>query len=172
MVTVKENHDLVAVEQELTALRHRFHTLLLATVNDDGTPEATSAPYLEEGAYFYLFVSELAPHTRNLLNRHQASVLFIENEDEASNPFARKRLSYQCHAKEIPANDPDYGVILDKMEQQFGKLLQTLRQLQDFHLLQLQPQQGHYVAGFGRAFTIDCSAQGRLSHLSRPEEKR
>ncbi|MBF0471983.1 MAG: pyridoxamine 5'-phosphate oxidase family protein [Gammaproteobacteria bacterium] len=138
-------------------LRSQKQTLLLATVNEDGSAEASVAPYLEQEGSFYIFVSELARHTRNMRQQSAATTLFIEDENEASNPFSRRRLSYRCRVTEVKREDANYALFLDLMEKRFGKLLQTLRQLPDFHLLQLQPQSGHYVSGFARAYTLNLS---------------
>ena len=72
-------------------------SLLLATVTAQGKPESSYAPYVrdEKGA-FYIFVSELATHTKNMLQSGCASILFIQPEEQTNNFFARKRVVFDC----------------------------------------------------------------------------
>ncbi len=136
------------------------HTLLLATRSSAGDAEISYAPFVRDGSSFYIFVSELAKHTQNLLAHPQAAVMFIEPEAEANNPFARKRLTFNCRAEEIDKSDVVYERQLQAMAGKFGDIVSVLRGLPDFHLLALAPSQGLFVAGFGKAMAVD--ADGRL----------
>jgi len=149
----------------LQALLASQQSLLLSTVSVDGLPEISYAPYVrdEEGA-FYIYISELARHTRNLLNKPHAAVLLIRPESESTNLFARERVVFQCRAKEIVRDDKYYDMQLDRLQEKFSEVVGLLRTLPDFHLFALTPEGGQYVVGFGRAFTIDI-AEGSLSHL-------
>lgn len=140
-------------------------TLLLSTVSEANLPEISYAPYgRDEEGVFYIYISELARHTRNLLNKPQASVLFIRPESESPNLFARERAVFQCRTKEIGRDDKLYDIRLDYLQEKFSEVVGLLRTLPDFHLFSLRPESGQYVVGFGQAFTIDVS-EGSLSHL-------
>lgn len=147
-----ERHNLQNVCDELIRWQN---SLLIASRSTDGAVAISYAPYLREEAGFYIFVSELAEHTQNMLTQPQVSILFIEPEAEASNPFARRRLTFDCRVREISKTDADYTQKLDAMAVKFGEIIGVLRTLPDFHLLLLQPQAGQFVAGFGKAFTVD-----------------
>lgn len=134
--------------------------LQLATCSVIGEAEIGYAPFVHESSSFYIFVSELAKHTRNLRSHPQVSVLLLEAEGNAKSPFARRRLTLNCIAHEIYFADSRYDHLLDAMEQKFGNVVQLLRRLPDFSLWELAPQQGIYVAGFGQAIIVD--AQLRL----------
>lgn len=133
--------------------------LLLASIGSDGMADISYAPYIRDESGFYIFVSELAKHTQNLLSNPQASVLFIEPEADAANPFARRRLTMQCWVQEIDQTAPIYSSKLDVMAAKFGEIVSVLRCLPDFHLLLLQPQHGQFVGGFGKAFAVDAAGQ-------------
>lgn len=135
-------------------------TLLLASCNQAGNADISYAPYLYADFKFFIFVSDLAKHSQNLRSHPHASIMFIEPEAQASNPFARQRLSFDCEVQEIKQTDPVFGKTLNAMAAQFGEIISVLRQLPDFHLLTLIPRQGRYVAGFGQAFAVD--AEGRV----------
>lgn len=165
MRSIKQD-ELKEYAQSCRALEQSKRTLLLSTLSASGLPEISYAPYLrsEQGG-FYIFISRLANHTVNLLAQPVCSVLFIENENESRNVFARERLSYACEVEEVSADSEAYDVVLDKMERHLGQTMQLLRGLPDFHLFKLNPKSGSYVVGFGKAFEVD-PVDNSLSHLN------
>jgi len=139
--------------------RDQFSTVLIASTDGADSPDASYAPYIIDSENrIHIFVSRLAQHTGNLLQTGTASLLFIQDETQSANLFARQRLSYQCQVDEIPPNSVQYAPLLDQMTERFGPILKTLRQLPDFHLLRLTPISGHYVEGFGKAYSWQGSA--------------
>lgn len=131
-------------------------TLLLATASSDSAPEISYAPYVrDQSGRFYIYVSELATHTANLLNNPQASILFIHPESESANLFARERAAFSCSVNEVSRDDENYTLQLQSLQKKFGEVVSVLRSLPDFHLFELTPIEGQYVVGFGRAFAID-----------------
>ena len=154
MTTSKPNPDLTIISQEFHAFINQFNTLLLATTSSDGIPEASYAPYVSSQGDYYIFISELAAHTRNLAQTQRCSVMFIEDEDKTHQLFARKRATLQCEAVEITRQMPSCEPILHLFDEQFGKFFGMLRQLPDFHLYRLSPKTVSYVAGFGKAYTL------------------
>ena len=134
-------------------------TLLLSTVTEQNEPECSYAPYVrDQHGVFYIYVSELATHTRNMLQKGRASVLFIRPENEVKNLFARERVVFNCEVNEVQSSDERYDKQLLKMKQKFGETVALLRSLPDFHLLALKPLNGKYIAGFGQAYLIDVTS--------------
>ncbi|AKH20109.1 pyridoxamine 5-phosphate oxidase [Sedimenticola thiotaurini] len=163
-----DSTDLQRAEADYQALIEAHQTLLLSTVTADGQPEISYAPYVRDQAgRFYIFVSELAGHTRNLQQQGWAAILFIRAEAESRNPFARERLVLKCRADELSRSDPDYGEMLARLEQRFGDTVALLKGLPDFHLFVLTPTAGHYVVGFGKTYQLELPA-GRLSPVLPP----
>ncbi len=147
--------ELQKLNTQYHELYNSFKTLLLATTQD-GIPEMSYAPFVRDAeGVFYIYISELAQHTANLIANPQASVLFIQDEAQSANLFARARISLSCTAREIAKTDPLYNQQLLTMHTSFGEIIQLLSGLNDFHMFALQPIQGRYVAGFGRAYHID-----------------
>ena len=133
-------------------------TLLLSTVTGQGEPECSYAPYVrDQHGVFYIYVSELASHTKNMLQKGSASVLFIRPEKEVKNLFARERVVFKCVVNEVQSSDERYDKQLLKMKDKFGETVDLLCSLSDFHLLALTPLNGKYIAGFGQAFSIDLA---------------
>ncbi len=140
-------------------LRHS-QTAYLATVAAEGQPTASYAPFIYQAPYIYIFISELSRHTQDLLATQKASVLFIEDEAQAHNPFARQRLSFQCTVQKIDREADLWSQCLAQFTEQFGDIVSVLKQLKDFHLFQLQLDQGQFVKGFGQAYPLDGSTLG------------
>ncbi|MCF6235983.1 MAG: pyridoxamine 5'-phosphate oxidase family protein [Gammaproteobacteria bacterium] len=150
--------DALTLDVEREACRQfieGFSSVLMATVSCHGEPEASYAPYVEYEGHYFVLISELAMHTRNLIVTDKISLLFIENECEAKNIFARKRVSYQCQALKVERGSDIYNLVLLAFSKKFGKVIDVLKTLKDFHLYRLSPQQGRYVAGFGRTFVMN-----------------
>ncbi|MCW9053284.1 MAG: pyridoxamine 5'-phosphate oxidase family protein [Motiliproteus sp.] len=157
--------DLESLAEDARRLQQDQQSLLLATVTATGQPESSYAPYFRDAqGDFYIFVSELATHTGNLIAHPQCSILFIRNEAETRNIFARERLSFECIAVDTPRENKLYGEVLDQMTEQFGEMIKLLRGLPDFHLIKLKPESGRYVVGFGKAYDVDPRT-GALSHI-------
>ena len=132
-----------------------MRSLQLSTVGPDGIPHCGYTPYLHRApSSFYIFVSQLAAHTRHLLANGTVAIMIIADEQATSQIFARARVSYLCDAKQIPPDSPDYPLVLDDYQQRHGKMAGLLRQLPDFVLFQLQPRSGQFVMGFGQAYTL------------------
>jgi hypothetical protein len=130
-------------------------SLTIATCTEDGVAEVSYAPFLAYENIYYIYVSRLARHTGNMLRQGQASIMFIEPEAVTLNPFARQRVTFDCSVTEIERQQVEYGQLLDMLQNRFGETVGILRSLADFHLMALTPTRGHYVAGFGKAFTIN-----------------
>ena len=142
-------------------------TLLLSTVSEKGEPSISYAPYIrDEQGIFYIFTSELASHTRNLLANKQAAILFIQPESESSELFARERITFKCSAEEITSKDSVYEQQLDALHRQFGQVVSLIKSLPDFHLFALKPESGQYVVGFGKAFDINM-IEGKMSRKNK-----
>lgn len=132
----------------------QFRTLQLATVDAQGMPEASYAPYVRHGGAYWVFVSELSAHARNLLAQPRCGVLFVVEESKARNLFARERLSLRCRAQEFARSSLEFAAVMPLFREQFGPVVDVLLELPDFHLFGLTPIEGQYVAGFGKAYPL------------------
>ncbi|HFE48031.1 MAG TPA: HugZ family protein [Chromatiaceae bacterium] len=150
----RDQIDSAELQAEARAFRAGFDSVILATQGEAG-PDASYAPcLLDDDEAVCIFVSELASHTRNLFGLPRASLLFIEPESEARNPFARRRLALQCDVSEIPRDSDAGGQRLDALRARFGKTVDLLRSLPDFHLLRFDVTDGSYVRGFAQAYAL------------------
>jgi len=143
-------------QQNYQQLIQSQQTLILSTVTEQGKPESSYAPYVrDEQGVFYIYVSELASHTQNMLKTATASILFIQSEKECKNIFARERVVFDCSISEVQKQDECYYKQMLIMKEKLGETVELLQSLPDFHLFALTPINGKYIAGFGKAFSID-----------------
>ncbi len=157
--------DDVQPESVCASLIQDMRSLQLSTVGAEGVPHCSYTPYLHRAPNnFYIFVSQLAAHTRHLLANETLSIMIIADEQSTSEIFARTRVSYQCEAKRITNDNLDYGLVLDEYQQRHGKMAALLRQLPDFVLFQLKPMSGQFVMGFGKAYALTGDDLSEFEH--------
>ncbi|HEY9877900.1 MAG TPA: pyridoxamine 5'-phosphate oxidase family protein [Leptolyngbyaceae cyanobacterium] len=141
-------------------------SLMLSTINPDGTPNASYTPFvMDEARCLYIYVSGLSAHTQNLLSTGKVSVLLIDDESETQQIFARRRLTYDCSALPLEAGSSECDRIADLFETRFGNIIQMFRQLADFRIFKLTPYGGRFVVGFGAAYDINPDDPSQLIHV-------
>ncbi len=146
--------DLATTQTELEAFLARRRSLVLGTLAEDGRVGLSVAPFILYAQGFAVFLSELAPHTAALRRTGQAEVLLLEDEAKTRQPFARARVSLACQVEMLDREDGQGRAVLAAMQEAFGEIIPLLCGLPDFHLFHLQPGEGRFIAGFGRAYLL------------------
>ena len=155
-----------SLEESFTNFKQSVKTLQLSTLTAEGKPNASYSPFVvDKQGNFYIFVSQLASHTQDLLANPQASILLIQDEADARQIFARRRISYQCDVEIVSDDSSDYLLMLNALEERFGNVVELLRTLPDFILFKLTPFQGQYVKGFGKAYKLVGDGLLELEHI-------
>ncbi|WP_206441598.1 HugZ family protein [Amphritea opalescens] len=142
-------------DEALALLEHLLassQALQLATLGEG--PEASYAPFVFTEGALYIYISELAGHTENLMRSSAVGAMLIEDEAASRNQFARNRIMLQCSAAEVGADTEEYDAVLALYREKHGPTVDLLRSLPDFILFRLTPREGRLVIGFGRAFTL------------------
>ncbi|NMG22398.1 HugZ family protein [Brasilonema bromeliae] len=144
-----------------------FQSLIISTVSADNTPNASYAPFvIDKSKKIYIYVSGLSTHTQNLHAVPKASVLFIDDESQTKQIFARRRLTFDCTATLVERDTELWNQIVDSFEARFGEMVQILRDLPDFRIFQLTPSKGRFVIGFGAAYEVDPNDLSTLTHVT------
>jgi putative heme iron utilization protein len=157
--------DISSARKEFLALRDHADGALLATLSRDNTPAASFAPLVWMDNHCYLFISELASHTRNLKHCSDISLMLIEPESEASNAFARRRITLQGNAQAIARAAPEFERALAQYHDRFGKIMTIIEPLPDFQLFRVSLREGRFVLGFGQAYALSGEQLDELSHI-------
>lgn len=159
------NNNLADAYRAYEHLLTHQQSLMLATVNQDGSPLISYAPYVvDEHKQFYIFISQLAAHTVNLQHNGQASLMLIEDEATAAQLFARQRLTFQCQATPVARHSLEWNQVMAQYRDRFGPIVELLESLPDFQLFQLTPTSGQLVLGFGQAYELSGAQWATLTH--------
>jgi len=130
----------------------QFDSVLIGTSDSTGEPDLSYSPVIYHNRMFYILISQLSAHTRHLYQRPTAALLFIQDERDSEQIYARRRLSLSCSAQPCTRDDQTWQTLIPLFRSHFGPIIDTLTGLNDFVLFQLQPSQGRWVTGFGRAY--------------------
>ena len=158
--------DMNLIREEYVNFPDVFQSVLMATVSSDGIPDASYAAYVLYENDYYIYVSELSRHTANLMDTGKVSLLFIEDEEHATHLFARQRVTLECEATQVARDHSHFDVIMDQFQQRFGKFMEMLKKLNDFHLFKISPLQGSYVRGFAQAFKLEGKNLSEVRHMN------
>ncbi len=132
-----------------------FQSTVLGTLDEKGLPFGSYAPFVHHEHKFYIFISNVAKHARNLQRTPKASLLFIEDESKTEQIFARKRISLQCSSEMISREDVKFSEIMDNFKSKFSaEMVGMLMGMQDFNLYELSTDYGEATFGFGEAYNI------------------
>jgi len=156
-----------SARQDFLALRDNASSAQLATLAKDSTPEASYAPCILFAGDYYLFLSQLASHTANLVGNPELGLMLIEDEFEAVNAFARRRISLQGRAEPVERESDIFKSVLSEFHQRFGKVMKIIEPLPDFQLFCVCVTSGRFVRGFGQAYELTGERLDDL-HLTDP----
>lgn len=160
---------------EIQEFRDLQKTLQLGTVDKEGKPHTSYAPFAFSEQGYYILVSDLATHGQNLKFTKAVSIMMIEDESAARSIFARRRLSFDTQAQWIERESPHWDRAIETLRSRLGETIDNLSQLGDFNLYRLNPLIGRYVKGFGQAFDVTgedmlCVIQLDEGHVKKIKE--
>lgn len=136
-------------------LIERSKSFILATVDAEGTPNSSYAPFVQVENTFYILVSFMAKHTKNLADGRKTSVMFIEDESATKQIYARERLTIEASTSQVERDSETWNAVVSQLKETHGKVVDVIAEMQDFILIGLHPVKGSYVNGFGSAYFVD-----------------
>ncbi|PQA90644.1 pyridoxamine 5'-phosphate oxidase [Chryseobacterium shigense] len=143
------------VAPKVKELIDRTKSVILATVDAEGIPNSSYAPFVQVNTTLYILVSFMAKHTKNLADGRKTSVMFIEDESATKQIYARERLTIEAAASQVERDSEIWNTVITKLKENHGKVVDVIAEMQDFILIALQPVKGSYVNGFGSAYFVD-----------------
>lgn len=142
------------IRDEMMTMILNNKSLHLASIDGEGHPYASYAPFATDEESFYVLLSEIAVHGINLQHNPRASILIIEDEKSAPELFARVRINYSVKARPIEYDSDEWKKGIATLATRHGERIGSLSQLNDFRLFRLSPVSGRYVKGFGKAYSF------------------
>lgn len=168
---VKQERLQGRLEPEIREFRQERRTLQLATVDENGRPNVSYAPYVQNQDGYFVLISEIARHARNLQVNPSVSIMMIEDEGSSKQLFARKRLTFDAVASVVQRDSEQWNLVIAQMQARFGEIIDGLSQLQDFVLFNLKAEQGLFVKGFGQAYQVSGDDLVDFVHLEQGHKK-
>ncbi|HHX8499327.1 TPA: heme utilization protein HutZ [Vibrio diabolicus] len=156
---------------EIKQFRQERRTLQLATVDAEGRPNVSYAPYVQNQEGYFVLISKIARHARNLLENPNVSLMMIEDEESSKQLFARKRLTFDAVANVVERDTGMWHQVVGQMKERFGEIIDGLSQLEDFVLFNLKPESGLFVKGFGQAYQVSDDDLVDFVHLQEGHKK-
>ena len=159
---------LLEASRERDGLLSAMQSVMLSTVNTAGSPNSSYAPclYCGDSKRFYIYISTLSRHTKNLIENPYLSMMIIEDESKSDNLFARKRYTIEASSEIINRDSDKWNNIMDLMVSKFGETLTYLKELTDFKMFELNPSDSLLVYGFGKAFRFSKDNFDYADHLN------
>ena len=156
---------------EIKEFRQERRTLQLATVDAEARPNVSYAPYVQNQEGYFVLISKIARHARNLLENPNVSLMMIEDEESSKQLFARKRLTFDAVANVVERDTYMWQQVVGQMKERFGEIIDGLSQLEDFVLFNLKPESGLFVKGFGQAYQVSGDDLVDFVHLQEGHKK-
>ncbi len=152
-------------EQTLARLIRSTRLAALGTLHE-GTPNLAMVAYAYAGDFsaFYIHVSRLGKHTRDMEIDPHVSLLIAETDDGRPDPQTLARVSLQGVAQILPKDDREY-IQIKHLYLVRSPESEALFSLGDFNLWRITPLGGRFVAGFARAFNLVPEALVNASKL-------
>ncbi|SDJ18321.1 pyridoxamine 5'-phosphate oxidase family protein [Chryseobacterium jejuense] len=147
------------VAPKVKELIERSKSVILATVDAEGNPNSSYAPFVQVDNTFYILVSFMARHTKNLSEGRKTSIMFIEDESATKQIYARERLTIEAATSQIERDSEIWNNVVTKLKEAHGKVVDVISEMGDFILIVLQPVKGSYVNGFGSAYFVDSNLE-------------
>lgn len=147
------------VAPKVKELIERSKSVILATVDAEGNPNSSYAPFVQVDNTFYILVSFMARHTKNLSEGRKTSIMFIEDESATKQIYARERLTIEAATSQIERDSETWNNVVAKLKETHGKVVDVISEMGDFILIALQPVKGSYVNGFGSAYFVDTNLE-------------
>ncbi|CAH6800729.1 Heme oxygenase HutZ [Vibrio chagasii] len=156
---------------EIKEFRQERRTLQLATVDEEGRPNVSYAPFVQNQEGYFVLISDIARHARNLKENPQVSLMMIEDEESSKQLYARKRLTFDAQASVVERETELWTQVIGQMQERFGEIIDGLSQLQDFSLFNLKAENGLFVKGFGQAYQVSGDDLVDFVHLQEGHKK-
>jgi putative heme iron utilization protein len=147
------------VAPKVQELINASKSVILATVDAEGNPNSSYAPFVQVDQTFYILVSFMAKHTKNLADGRKTSIMFIEDESATKQIYARERLTIEATTSQIERDSEVWNTVIAKLRKAHGKVVEVISEMGDFILIALQPVKGSYVNGFGSAYFVDSNLE-------------
>lgn len=131
-------------------------TAALGTLTNQGLPFVSLVPFAiaPELQSIVIHISELAAHTRYLMQRPNASLLINQGEQDGEPVHELPRATLQTRASQLIRGDQNWDLARQAYMARFPDA-EFMTSFQDFHFFSLAIVRVRHVAGFGAAHSVE-----------------
>ncbi|QLB20678.1 heme utilization protein HutZ [Vespertiliibacter pulmonis] len=150
---------------EIQEFKQLCKTIVLATLDKEGNPNVSYAPFVINNGEYQVLISTIARHARNLQEVPKVSLMLLEDESKSREIYARRRLTFDATARIAERHSEEWENGVKALEERHGEIVGNLAKLEDFKLFCFKPEQGLFVKGFGKAFQVTPDELVSFVHL-------
>lgn len=150
---------------EIQEMKAQCQTLQLATVDAEGNPNVSYAPFVINHGEYQVLISTVARHARNLQAVPKVSLMLIDDECKSREIFARRRLTFDAESRLVERDSTEWQSAIAALTQRYGEIVTGLSEMGDFKLFSFKPTHGLFVKGFGKAFEVSTDDLVSFVHL-------
>lgn len=157
---------------EIQEFKEQCKTIVLATLDAQGNPNVSYAPFVINNGEYQVLISTVARHARNLMEVPKVSLMLLEDESKSREIYARRRLTFDATVRMLPRHSEEWEQSVQALQARHGEIVENLSKLEDFNLFCFKPTAGLFVKGFGKAFQVSPDELVNFVHLDeghRPE---
>jgi len=112
---------------------------------------------------FYILISQLAVHTKNILENNKVSLMICQTENETKNPNSLARITFIGKAIVVEKSYKNYSSI---KQNYLNKNLsaEMLFNLGDFQIFRIEVEQARFVAGFAKTYNLSTKSLESLTN--------
>lgn len=151
--------------EEVNAFIDSRQSLTLSTLDKLGLPAVSYTPFCRINDAFGIYISSLSEHTQQLLDNSHLSLMWIADEQDSPNPFARQRLIAQAKAVSYPRGSKGFERISSQMTLRFPQMMQVLINLEDFQTFEIELTSCRFIKGFGKAYLSKTGCLNSFEHI-------
>ncbi|MGN5538704.1 pyridoxamine 5'-phosphate oxidase family protein [Alcaligenes sp. Lyrl_28] len=139
----------------LQRLLRRERTASLGTLSNQGLPVVSRVPFAicPEQANIIIHISEMAAHTRYLMQRPDASLMVSQSEHGQDAVHDLPRVTFQVLARQLERGQADFDQARKAYIRRFPDM-EFLCHFTDFHFFALDLVRVRHIAGFAAARTL------------------
>jgi putative heme iron utilization protein len=112
---------------------------------------------LPNASAFVIHVSQLASHTKDMVETRRVSVLVVAPDTGGTPAQALARVTIQGQAERCTESTPGYASAQEAYLSRFPQAVSTFA-LADFFLFAIRPHSIRFIAGFAQALTLTPAA--------------
>lgn len=132
-----------------------YNSIFLATIVNNN-PVISTAPLLRSNNKFYIYISEMAEHYSSIKqNPDKVRFMIVEDESKAKSPINKKRVTYTAKARFVE-DKTEFNFVFDDFIKKVGSGsgVEMIREMLDFHLIELEVISGRAYLGFGQVYLL------------------